>query len=265
MQPHDVLLFGWSFSIWNALFLAGVLLGYPVLLVASSRGGFSIHRLALRYLVTVYLSALAAQLFAYAFDANTSLSPPPGRGWAGYYLDPMAGPKTLYGVFVLLPITLGFAGWRSGVPLRRLLDLWSAPLLVVLATSRVGCFLQGCCHGIRSEAFGLSFPPGAPVYYEQLRAGLIAEGSRSLPVLPTQLLEAILLASLAGWTLARRCREGTFVVVIAVYSVFRFAIEFARADVERGLYGPLATSQWIALLVLAVVAAVVTRRRVSIA
>lgn len=254
MFPHDLALFGRTISIWNAAFVAGVVLGYAVLRAAAARGGFRVTALAFRYLVTVYLSALAAQLFANAFDVNTSLRPPPGTSWASWVLDPLAGPKTLYGVIVLLPVSVGIAGWRSRVSLSRLLDLWSAPLLVVLATARVGCFLQGCCHGTRSDWFGVSFPPGSPVYFGQLREGLIAVGSPALPVVPTQVVEAAFLAALAAWALVRRSSEGTFVAAVAAYSVFRFAIEFARADAERGLYGPLATSQWIALVVLAALA-----------
>ena len=58
---------------------------------------------------------------------------------------------------------------------------------------------------------------------------------------------------------------GLFVPVVAAYSVFRFVIEFVRADVERGFYGPLATSQWIALVVLAAAAIAAARVRVSAA
>lgn len=259
MFPHDIVVLGLSISVWNAAFLMGVVFGYAALRFAAACGGFCVSALAIRYLITVYLSALAAQLFANAFDANTSLLPPPGRSWASTYLNPLPGPKTLYGVIVLLPVSVGIAGFRSGVPLARLLDLWSAPLLVVLAAARLGCFLQGCCHGARSAWFGISFPPGSPVYFAQLRGGLVAEGAWTLPVVPTQLLEAGFLAVLAVWALRRNGGESIFVRTVAAYSVFRFGIEFVRADVERGIYGPLATSQWIALAVLAVVAVVAAR------
>ena len=43
-------------------------------------------------------------------------------------------------------------------------------------------------------------------------------------------------------------------VGIAAYSIFRFAIEFVRADVERNHYALLSTSQWIALALLAALA-----------
>lgn len=253
MYPHDLHAFGFSVSVWNTMFFVAAAVGYFVLRMSASAEPAFDH-LPLRYLVTVYLSALAAQLFAYAFDVNTSLTPPSGVSAAAYYLSPVAGPKTLYGVIVLLPVTVAVATARTRLSLGRALNLWTPALLAVLATARAGCLLQGCCYGARSDVLGVSFAVGSPVYYEQLRAGLIAEGSPSLRVFPTQAIEALFLALVAAWSLRRVARAragGVFVPAIAAYSVFRFVLEFGRADVERGSYGPLSTSQWIAALVLA--------------
>jgi len=170
VYPHNLDALGLSVSVWNAMFLVAVVVGYFVFLV-STRSEAGLDRQPLRYLVTVYLSALAAQIFAYAFDANTSFTPPHGASAAAYYLSPVAGPKTLYGVIVLMPVIASVAALGARVPVLRVLDLWTAPLLVVLAVARLGCLLQGCCYGVRSDLFGVSFPVGAPVYYEQLRAG----------------------------------------------------------------------------------------------
>ena len=38
---------------------------------------------------------------------------------------------------------------------------------------------------------------------------------------------------------------------LMIYSSVRFLLEFIRGDEERGFFGPLSTSQWIALLILA--------------
>ncbi len=267
MYPHDLHLPGATLSIWNSVFLLAIVAAYFVF--RSSVGAEPRLTLpTLRYVVVVYLSALAAQIFAYAFDANTSLTPPPDVSAAAWYLSPLAGPKTLYGVIVLMPVSVALATFGTGLSLRRTLDLWTPAMLVVLATARVGCLLQGCCFGARSDLLGVSFPVGSPVYYQQLGAGLIAAGSPALPVIPTQAIEAAFLAMLALWSLRRRGAAdpfGLFVPVVAAYSVFRFVIEFVRADVERGFYGPLATSQWIALVVLAAAAIAAARVRVSAA
>ena len=67
----------------------------------------------------------------------------------------------------------------------------------------------------------------------------------------TQALEAVVLFTITGWGLARLRRgEGRiFVPAIIGYSVARFILEFVRDDAERNAFGPLSSSQWIALVV----------------
>lgn len=266
MYPNAFDLLGFSLSVWNATFLASALAGYVVLRLAAGNEP-ALDLMPLRYAATVYLATLAAQLFAYAFDVNTSLRPPYGIGYAAYYLNPLTGPKTLYGAVVLMPVAVSVACVGSAVMFARALDVWTPALFTVVAGARVGCFLQGCCYGVRSDWFGISLPVGSPVYYEQLRAEMITEGSRSLPVVPAQAIEAAFLAVVAAVTfkLVRSSRRverdcAAFSGAVAAYSVFRFAIEFVRGDAERGIYGLLSTSQWIAVLVLAVSAPVLLRR-----
>lgn len=255
MYPYDLHLFGAAVSIWNAAFAMAVLVGFAVYAVRTrEEAGLSLPKL--RYVAVVYLSALAAQFFSYAFDAHTTLTPPPDLGFAGYYLNPVAGPKTLYGVIVLMPVSVWIANAGADIPTSRALDLWTPTMFVVLALSRVGCLLQGCCYGTTSALVGLSFPPDSPVYHQQLASGWIQTGAaRSLPVVPTQLLEAGFLALTAAWSWSHRKDArppALFLGAVSAYSVFRFGIEFVRADEARGIYGPLATSQWLALVVFAV-------------
>lgn len=242
------------------MFLVAIVVGYPVLVWALRVrcSGRLPGWVPLRWLVTVYIAALGAQLFAYMFDLNTSAVPPPTMTWIRYYFDPLAGPKTLYGAVLFLPLAmLAVTGRRLGLSYMEGLDAWTPAMCVVLAVSRVGCALQGCCYGVRSNLFGVVFPPQSPVYYEQLGAGLIRPGDATLPVVPTQMLSAAVLFGLALWSalMLRRGARNLFPVVVTLYSLWRFAIEFARADPDRNAFGPLSTSQWIALAVLAGAAA----------
>lgn len=254
------------------MFLFAVLVGHVVFARLVRREKAPLGFVHLRFAVVVYLSAIAAQLFAYAFDANTSLALPLGEDPVRYYLSPLAGPKTLYGVIVLMPVSVFVATLGARIDFARALDLWTRPMLAVLATARVGCLLEGCCFGARSDLFGAAFPAGSPVYWQQMAAGQLAAGAVwSLPVVPTQALEAAALAGLGIWchrsaTLQRATgSRGTggamFLFAAAAYSVFRFLAEFVRADAERGIYAGLATSQWIAVAVLAVVILVIAARR----
>ena len=95
---------------------------------------------------------------------------------------------------------------------------------------RVGCFLAGCCYGIPAPAGwpGVTFrvSPVAP---------------NGVALLPVQLYEAAgcLLLFLLLHRLARRGWKGEtlLLVYLAIYALFRFALEFLRGDAARGMWG----------------------------
>jgi prolipoprotein diacylglyceryltransferase len=256
VYPHAITFAGARLAVWDLAFLAGAAAGYLVLRAAFAAAGDETRPrlLPLRYLLTVYACALGAQLFAYAVDRDTSLLPPAGVPWLRYYLDPLYGPKTLYGAVLVLPVALRLAMLGDERSASTALDRWTPATTAVLAFSRLVCFLQGCCYGVRSDLFGVVFPPGSPAH----AAGRLSGGPDGLavPVLPVQLLEAAALAVLSVRSLGalRRGRSQIFLPTVASYSVFRFLVEFVRADAERGLLGPLTPSQWVAVGVLALYA-----------
>jgi prolipoprotein diacylglyceryltransferase len=261
MLPLRLAVGGRQIEIWDVAFLVGVAIGFLVLRATFEgrpRG------LALRYLVTAYVAAVGAQLFAYLFDANTTVLPPPGVHPLAYYLNPLAGPKTLYGAIAFLPLGVALVASRgAGLPYGDALRRWTPATMTVLGVSRVGCLLQGCCYGIRSDRFGIPFAPRSPAHGHQVMEGLVARDRWSLPVIPTQALEAVALFAIAAWSLRRiRRNEGhVFEGAVVAYSLFRIAVEFVRDDPGRNALGPLSTSQWIGIAMLAA-AAVASRGRV---
>ncbi len=117
---------------------------------------------------------------------------------------------------------------------------------------RIGCFLNGCCHGRICHGFpGVTFPHFSGPWQEQFQAGLITRATeRSLPVLPSQLFEAVgcALIFLLLLKLYRFNRRGLVTgVYLACYGALRFCIEFTRGD-ERISLGefPCAPVQWLA-------------------
>jgi phosphatidylglycerol---prolipoprotein diacylglyceryl transferase len=139
-------------------------------------------------------------------------------------------------------------------------------MFTVLSVARVGCFLQGCCYGIRSQPFGLRFARNSVVHGVQVAAGPVDAGAMPLPVVPTQALSAIALGLIAAWSfreVTRLARQppapavgaALFLRAAAAYSAFRFVIEFVRDDPVRNQLGVLSTSQWVALLVVGAFAA----------
>ena len=117
------------------------------------------------------------------------------------------------------------------------------------AFGRIGCFLGGCCYGDTTNSiFGVRFPEGSSA---ALRYP--AEGGGSLPVLPTQLFEAVfeLLLFLFMLALYKRLKRHFLTVYFFGYGIFRFFMEFLRGD-DRGATGlVLSPSQFMSLLLIA--------------
>jgi phosphatidylglycerol:prolipoprotein diacylglycerol transferase len=267
MYPIAGEVLGTTVRSWNVTLVLGIVVGYLVLRRALRRRRRAPlpRALVLRWAFTAYVSVLGAQLFAYAFDRGTHLTPPLHVHPLRYYLDPSAGPKTLYGGIVVLPLAVlaVSAPWRD-LAYRDALAAWTPSLCATLALARVGCFLEGCCYGVATTWGGIRFPPESLLYWEHLRAGRIVEGEWTQPVVPTQLLEAAALGALALWAFTRLRDRGraVFLPTVIAYSLVRFALEFARADPVRNAFGPLSSSQWIALAIVTLtMAAMLARRR----
>lgn len=160
------------------------------------------------------------------------------------------------------------------ISFRRLLDVFALPTLAALMIHRIGCFLAGCCWGdvisqesvggfatqiqtlplINSLSSGVQYPPGSLPYEQHLVLGLIEPGAlASLPVVPVQLYEALLLlvVVLALWRVPwRDYPKGAIAVVVAcIYAELRFFIEYLRAD-GHIMLGNLTVTQLQCLLLL---------------
>ncbi len=170
--------------------------------------------------------------------------------------NPVGSTKVLYGAIFFYPIgifLISLSNLREKfIPY---LDGKTFVLFLVVGFNRVGCFLNGCCFGIQSEFLGIRFPSNSAAAYEHWTRGL-TPGSfhppASLPVIPTQLIEAIFLFALSffSWRFARRGEIDIFVRFVLVYAFFRFFIEFIRDDHDRAHWMFLSASQWLSLLII---------------
>ncbi|MDR2848997.1 MAG: prolipoprotein diacylglyceryl transferase [Verrucomicrobiota bacterium] len=132
-------------------------------------------------------------------------------------------------------------------------DLVLAVVPLGHAFGRVGCFLHGCCYGkLTHSAIGVCFPKESPAWWEQVSAvpPLIEQTAlRSLPVIPTQLIEAaanaVLFVCLFTLYPKRHTRLGFITGCYLIgYAVLRFVIEYLRGD-PRLAVGPFSISQTI--------------------
>jgi phosphatidylglycerol:prolipoprotein diacylglycerol transferase len=162
-------------------------------------------------------------------------------------------PVVLYGWYYVRKHKLGF--WSTA-------DMVMPYVALGHAFGRIGCFLNGCCYGHRTDLpWGIPFrrvpwdlsqtPVGSPPYldhcarYSELS---FAKDHWSYPVHPTQLYSALGLALICLLLLAirKRCHpfDGLLLPLYFIfYGVGRFFIEFLRGDHNPTHFGGLSDQQ----------------------
>jgi phosphatidylglycerol:prolipoprotein diacylglycerol transferase len=189
--------------------------------------------------------------YDYLCDAATHKCYPPKDCFAA--LEVWRGGLAYYGGFIF---AAGFAWWyvrRHRLGWWRTADLAAPGIALGLVFGRLGCYLNGCCWGKRTDSFlGVVFPRGSSTWHAQLDAHLIGAADRALPVHATQLYEsAACLAIFAVLYFVVRPRRRAFGEVFAwlliLYAVARSAIEIFRDDDRGVLFGWLSTSQILSL------------------
>lgn len=144
------------------------------------------------------------------------------------------------GSFLLLYFLIGkyyFKGKKKDLHKKHFNTLLRvAPICIVIAHAfgRIGCLMAGCCHG---QYLGKEYVFG----------GIWMRGTRGVTgyYVPTQLYEALFLFALGGvmtLLLFKRCNINIAIYLIA-YGIWRFIIEFMRADYRGGADISLSPSQ----------------------
>lgn len=144
------------------------------------------------------------------------------------------------------------------LPVLAVADAYAAPLTLGQAFGRIGCFMAGCCYGMRCDSpLCVVFPSGSAA-------------PAGVPLLPTQLMEAaflfVLTAALVLILKRVKLRGIVTGVYLIAYGVWRFIIEFFRDDYRGGI-GALSTSQIISLVLvpvgIAIIVAVCVRNKTA--
>ncbi len=144
-------------------------------------------------------------------------------------------------------------------------DYCVAALSIGHVLGRLGCFMEGCCHGRpTSMPWGVVFTDAACS---------VADGMKGLPLHPTQLYEAfgeaaaacVLIVWILPRTRAGKYRYGTaFFGYLLYYSFLRFAVEFFRGDDRGAFLSPLLSpSQWVSLFSASAAGLILWNRGVS--
>ncbi|MGB9586882.1 MAG: prolipoprotein diacylglyceryl transferase [Armatimonadota bacterium] len=147
---------------------------------------------------------------------------------------------------------------RKQINFLALADLCSPALALSYGIARIGCFLNGCCYGR---------PTNLP-WAVQFHLDPISD-RMTPPSHPTQLYAfaaSIVIFYLLTRVEKRRCYIGqVFLIYLALYSIYRFLIEFLRKGVTADIvFVGITEAQLVSLVVLAVVLPLLwSRRRVA--
>lgn len=159
----------------------------------------------------------------------------------------LTGAGTFLGGFLLAWVAIVIAAQRARVSVWRLADSFAPSVALGVVLVRVGCFGASCDYGKPTELpWGVVFTNPVAAQFTGVPLGVRLH--------PSQLYESALgLVILVVLLVAERKPRpaGLLALTFAtLYSAGRFVLEFWRGDVDRGLWGPLSTSQWLSVVTL---------------
>ena len=187
--------------------------------------------------------------------------------------DYLAAPSELFSLSLLTSAGDFYGGFIGGVaasamffrrnptlPFWRVADLCAPAIALGQAIGRIGCLMAGDDYGRPTTV------PWA-VTFTDPDAATIGGAPLGVALHPVQLYESAACLVLFGvlvWLDRRRHRDGDVILAYTIlYAAARFVLEFFRGDADRGFVfgGMLSTSQFIAVLLCAIAAVLVVRRR----
>ncbi len=145
------------------------------------------------------------------------------------------GGMVFYGGLIFSMAAIGIMVRRKKLPLLKVLDIAAPTAAIGYSIGRIGCFLRGCCYGVKCDLpWGVHFPDVA---------GLVH---------PTQIYSSIaglLIFIVLVIIRERKKYDGqVFFWGLMFYCVYRFIIEFFR-EYSIHVFG-LTQSQWITVALL---------------
>jgi len=219
----------YSFPMYSVMATFGVVFALAIALAKHKAFGLR-KRDVLRVVIFAVMGAIAgAKLFSVIGQIVKHGSEP--HFWTAEHLFHILGAGGVFYGGLLGALGLAMLWAKIGrIEMKKVLDMGAYIGLAFQSLGRIGCFCAGCCYGIE-----------------------LADGSR----FPVQLVEAgFCFAALLVFLIIKPERRWPklplFPVYIIIYSVGRFVLEFFRGDANRGVW-ILSTSQWIALVLIALV------------
>ena len=235
---------------YGVLVALGFLAGLFVTTRLARRARMPSEQIANLAIYCAIAGIAGAKLFMFLFDFRDYLRDP-GQIFT---LETLQAAGVFHGGFI---VALLFALWfmrKHALPGLATMDVFAPGVAIGQAIGRIGCFAAGCCWGREC-----SLPWGV-----RFRSDFAAPVPLGKTLHPVQLYEsaADLLIFLVLYAQAtRRHPAGQIIgMYLVLYSAARFIIEFFRVH-EQALVGPFSLTQWIALALFALGAALLVYLR----
>jgi phosphatidylglycerol:prolipoprotein diacylglycerol transferase len=252
MHPVLFQIFGFSVPSYGFLLALSFLVGAGLAAWRANRAGLNAEAI-LDLAILIILGASAGSRIYYVVlhweefqgDWIGALIPLPGSGQS-------AGGLVFYGGFLGGLTAASLYLWLKRYSFAAYADASAPSIALGLALTRVGCFLNGCCHGREwGGPLSVRFPAASP-------AGRFQEEVQAAGLHPSQLYESFgaLLLFLVLLFLGRRWarwRGFQFAVLILSYGVVRFLVDFTRFyDSTETMWG-FSHNQIVSLLLVAAI------------
>jgi phosphatidylglycerol---prolipoprotein diacylglyceryl transferase len=244
MYPILFELYGSAVPSFFFMIMVGALVATYVVYKYAEEDGLSVIYMLDIAIISVIMSVIGGRIFHVLVEQP-----------AYYWEDPMRVFYFWQGGFVSLGSYIFSAigcviylRWRK-VPLFKYFDIATLGVAMVIAFTRVGCLLAGCCFGRPTDSF-LSITFHSPYSH----AG---QNFLGIPLHPSQIyaiINALILFIVLMFVYKRRKFVGQMTATFLIYlGITRFFIEFMRGDSDRGVYfnDAISTGQIVMLIFVA--------------
>ncbi len=255
MCPRLFAIGSFSMPTYGVLVAIGFLVGLFVVGRLARRVGLNADHVG-NLAVYVFLSAIVgAKGFMILANADYYFSDPSRI----FSLSALQAGGVFYGGLLAALATAFWFTRKYALPGLATADVFAPGLAIGHGIGRLGCFAAGCCWGKESSLpWAVSFTD--PLAHEFVGVPL------NVHLHPTQLYESfgtLAVGFFLLWLFGKAHSSGAIIGwYLVLYSTFRFWVEFLRDTSERVFPGggPLSTTQWVALALVAAGVVVLLRR-----
>ena len=250
MYPKLISIGSFYIPTYGVLVALGFLAGLGITLRLARRAGLASDKITNVAIYCVMAGILGAKLFMILFDLGEYIHHP-GEIFS---METLQAAGVFHGGFIVAFAFAAIYMNRQHLPVLKTMDVFAPGIVLGQGIGRLGCFAAGCCWGKECDLpWGVRF-----------RSDFAAPVPLNKTLHPAQLYESVADVLIFAFLYRRAKRKHPAGEVIALYLVLystaRFIIEFYREH-EQALIGPFSLTQWLALLLFALGAAMLLRSR----